>query len=432
MEKPFRIGLVGCGEMGTDLMAHFRRIRGMDLVAVCDRSPQKALSSVTQIYGEDDRARMVSRPEALSEAITGNQVAVCPEAGLLVAHDLIDLVIDASGRPSAGAEVGFAALEHGKHVVMMNVEADVTVGALLKREADRRGVIYTLGAGDEPVACAELIDFVRGMGLPVVAAGKGKNNRLDPDAVPSDHVPEGQARSINPRTLVEFIDGTKTMVEMTALANGTGLIPDRPGMHGPCAPREALSSTFCLSCDGGLLGGMGRVDYTTGPGVAPGVFVVTRIDDRRIAARLCDLKMGSGPYFVFVRPYHLTALEVPLSCGRALVHGQGDLAPRGAPVAETVGIAKRALPVGEKLESIGETSYRGWIMTVQEARTAEALPLGLLEGARVRRPIARGEIIRHSQVELDGESPLVRLRSQQDALFSAPPEEAHGKRKASL
>src|SRR5690606_31409014 len=156
----------------------------------------------------------------------------------------------------------------------MNVEADVTVGAYLKQAADRQGVVYTVGAGDEPSSCMELIEFVSAMGHTVVAAGKGKNNPLNHDATPDDLRQEAVRRNMNPRMLVEFVDGSKTMVEMAALANATGLVPDKPGMHGPAASLEDLPHVLCPIEDGGVLSRKGCVDYSIGPNVAPGVFVI--------------------------------------------------------------------------------------------------------------------------------------------------------------
>src|SRR5690606_2854041 len=214
-----------------------------------------------------------------------------------------------------------------KHLVMMNVEADVTIGAYLKHEADRLGVVYSLGAGDEPSSCMELIEFVSAMGHTVVAAGKGKNNPLNRDAMPADYEEEARRRNMNPRMLVEFVDGSKTMVEMAAIANATGLVPDVPGMHGPAATRDELSSVLCPIADGGILSKKGVVDYTIGAGVAPGVFVVAEMAHDRLRERMNDLKLGPGPYYTFFRPYHLTSLEVPLTCARVVLHGKADMVP---------------------------------------------------------------------------------------------------------
>ena len=185
---------------------------------------------------------------------------------------------------------------------MMNVEADVTIGSYLKHEAKRLGVVYSLGAGDEPSSCMELINFVTAMGHPIVAAGKGKNNPLNIDATPDQYREEALRRHMNPRMLVEFVDGSKTMVEMVAIANATGLVPDVPGMHGPAALREDLNKVLIPLEDGGVLTTRGVVDYSIGKGVAPGVFVIAEMRHPRIRERMHDLKLGAGPYYTFFRP----------------------------------------------------------------------------------------------------------------------------------
>ena len=143
------------------------------------------------------------------------------------------LSLTRQGVPEAGAELGMATLDAGKHLVMMNVEADVTIGPMMQDIAARKGLVYTVGAGDEPSSVMEMYDWVTALAYPIVAAGKGKNNAFRIDAVPDDYREEAERRNMNPRMLVEFVDGSKTMVEMCCIANATGLVPDKPGMHGP-------------------------------------------------------------------------------------------------------------------------------------------------------------------------------------------------------
>ncbi len=197
----------------------------------------------------------------------------------------------------------------------------------LSAKAAEAGVVYTLGAGDEPSSTMELVNFLRGLGYPIVAAGKGKNNAFRIDATPDAYVEEATRRNMNPRMLVEFVDGSKTMVEMVALANATGLIPDIPGMHGPSAPVDSLHKVFCPREEGGLLSRKGVVDFTVARGVAPGVFAVAEMRHPRLRERMNDLQLGEGPYYTFFRPYHLTSLEVPLSAAAAVLHGQSHMRP---------------------------------------------------------------------------------------------------------
>ena len=181
----------------------------------------------------------------MTRAIELGKIAITEDFESLATADGIDVVIDATGNPNTGALFALTAMQHGKHVVMLNVEADITIGRYLKAEARRAGVVYTGAAGDEPAATVELIGFARCLGLDIVAAGKGKNNPLRFDATPDAYQEEARARNMNARMLVEFVDGSKTMIEMTAIANATGLVPDKPGMHGPNAAIGDLADVLC-------------------------------------------------------------------------------------------------------------------------------------------------------------------------------------------
>ncbi len=267
--KPIRIGLIGSGEMGTDIVSRVAQMQGIRIGAIAERRQGAARRAVEIAYQQDGHTAEAGSDAAVTKAIEADQVAVVDSADLIINNGLIDVVIDATGVPAVGAELGLRAMEAGKHLVMMNVEADVTIGAYLKSEAERLGVTYSLGAGDEPSSCMELIEFVSAMGHTIVAAGKGKNNPLNIDAVPKDYEEEAQRRNMNVRMLVEFVDGSKTMVEMAAIANATGLVPDKPGMHGPAATREDLNKVLVPQKDGGVLSRVGVVDYSIGKGVAP-------------------------------------------------------------------------------------------------------------------------------------------------------------------
>ena len=416
--KPIRVGIIGCGEMGTDLVTQIARMKGLRVGAIADRSGRNAQEAI-RIAGHDaDHGAAVDGLPALDRAIGRGAIAITDDAHTILRSGQIDVIIDATGRPAAGAEIGLATIRQGKHLVMMNVEADVTIGAYLKREADKAGVIYTIGAGDEPTATMELINFVTALGYPVIAAGKGKNNPFNPDAVPDDYREEAMRRNMNPRMLVEFVDGSKTMVEMSCIANATGLTLDIPGMHGPEATLETLEKVLVPKADGGLLSRKGVVDYTVGKGVAPGVFVVAEMDHPRLCERMHDLKMGGkGPYYTFYRPHHLTSLEVPLSAARAVLYGEAEMFPLQRPIAEVCARAKRDLAPGELLDAIGETCYRSYALRADEAREARAWPVGLLHGGKVIAPIAKGDLITRDKVALPEDTPLMVMRREQEKMF---------------
>jgi predicted homoserine dehydrogenase-like protein len=414
--RPVRIGVIGSGEMGTDLVTQGMLMKGVEVCAISTRRPHTARSAIRIAYGDEARAAEATSASALTAAIEAGRIAITSNE-LLVADPLIDVVIDATGKPGVAADFDLMAMEHGKHLVMMNVEADVTIGCLLKQEADRLGVVYSVGAGDEPSSCMELIEFASALGYKIVSAGKGKNNPLNHDAVPDDYRDEAERRNMNPRMLVEFVDGSKTMVEMAAIANATGLVPDVPGMHGPNVDRDDMARVLIPREDGGILSRKGVVDYTVGKGVAPGVFVIVEAAHPRIVERMDDLHIGKGPYYSFFRPYHLTSLEVPLTAARIMLYGKPDMVPLPRPVAEVCALAKRDLASGETFDAIGETCYRSWTMTVGEARASRAVPVGLLEGGKVLKPVRKGELLTADNAAPDPTTRLYALRQRQDAML---------------
>jgi predicted homoserine dehydrogenase-like protein len=415
--KPIRIGVIGAGQMGTDLVVQAAHMHGLEIGAIGSRTLGRIPEAI-RIAGYDaDHGREANTQSAMTAAMEAGHLAMTEDASLVVSNPLIDVVIDATGVPAAAATSGWEALQNGKHLVMMNVEADVTIGALLKREADRQGVVYSVGGGDEPSSVMELIEFVTAMGHDVVAAGKGKNNPLNRDAVPDDYREEAERRNMNPRMLVEFVDGSKTMVEMACIANATGLVPDVPGMHGPEGGADDLARLMIPREEGGLLSQKGVVDYCVKGGLDPGVFVVAEMKHPRIQERCADLKVtGNGKYFTFIRPYHLTSLEVPLTCARIALYGRADMVPLETPVAEVCALAKKDMSPGETLDFIGETCYRSWTMRADDARAQKAVPVGLLHHAKVKAPIAKGELITYDAVEPDASSALVKLRARQDEI----------------
>lgn len=416
--RPVRVGVIGSGEMGTDLVTQGMLMRGIEICAISTRRPHTARAAIGIAYGDEAMAFEAPTASRVTEAIERKKIAVTSNE-LLVTNPLIDVVIDATGKPGVAADFDLMAMEHGKHVVMMNVEADVTIGPYLKKQADRLGVVYSVGAGDEPSSCMELIEFASALGYTIVCAGKGKNNPLNHDAVPDEYREEAERRNMNPRMLVEFVDGSKTMVEMAAIANATGLVPDLPGMHGPKVDRDDMAKVLIPREDGGILNRKGVVDYTIGKGVAPGVFVIVEATHPRVIERMDDLHVGKGPYYSFFRPYHLTSLEVPLTAARIALYGRPDMVPLPVPVAEVCAVAKRDLVAGETFDAIGETCYRSWTMTVADARSKHAVPVGLLEGGKVLKPVKKGELLTTDNAAPDPTTRLFELRRRQDEMLAA-------------
>ena len=412
---PVTVGLAGAGQMGTDIVVQLSLMPGVRLGAVSEVRHESAIDAVlmtgrgrSDIVEANSGVAIDSAIEAGKVALTGDFKALCSAA-----H--INVIIDATGNPNVGTLIALEAMKHGKHVVMLNVEADITIGRYLRQEAHKAGVVYSGAAGDEPAATIEIIGFAQSLGFDIVAAGKGKNNPLNFNATPDQYEDEARRRNMNARMLVEFVDGSKTMIEMVAVANATGLKPDVPGLHGPAVGRDELAQVLCTTADGGILNTAGVVDYSIGKGVAPGVFCVVKPRHPRITERMTDLKVGPGPCYSIFRPYHLTSLEVPLTAIRAVFTRRPDMEPVDYPVAECTAVAKRDLQPGQTLGKIGEYDYRGFAMTWEDARAARRVPLGLTEQAKVLKPIKAGEALTYDNCQPDETMVITQIRREIDA-----------------
>jgi len=328
----------------------------------------------------------------------------------------VDVIIEATGVPEIGSQAALKAIYNGKHIVMLNVETDVTVGPLLKKMADSAGVVYTVSAGDEPGAIKELYDFADAVGFNVIAVGKGKNNPLNRDATPDTLRQKAREKGVNPRMFTSFVDATNTMIELTAVSNALGFVPSRRGLIGPSAKLQDLPRLFSLKEQGGLLDKYRVVDYVMG--IAPGVFAVVNSDHPIVRETMEYVSMGEGPNYVLYRPYHLVCIETPLSAVRAFLYNEPTIAPAGAPVSETVAVAKRNLKAGEHLDGIGGYTVYGIIDTAENARNDNALPIGLINGKTVvKTNIKKGETITYDMVKLDEDSTVLQLRRLQDKFF---------------
>ena len=375
--------------MGSGLAAQIGKIPGMELVACADIDLARAENAL-KLAGIDK----IGHNSDASASIENGQGGVVDNAKAL-AELPIDIVYEATGVPWVGAEVADACIDANKHILMLNVETDVTIGQYLANKANKNDVIYSVANGDEPVACKELYDFSVDLGFEIVCVGKGKNNPLDQTANPDTCLEKATKKKMNPKMLASFEDGSKTMIEMAALANAIGLPPDRVGMNGPVSEVKDLNKTLIPSEDGGVLSGIGRVDYAFGP--APGVFSIVKSDNQTVIDEMEYLSMGAGPYYTFYRPYHLASIEAPRSVGMAIINKEPGLQPTTW-IAEVIGHAKKDLAKGDKIDGIG--GYASYGVTYPVEQSKEFVPLGLLEGAEVLEDINAGDPISKSAVQL--------------------------------
>lgn len=413
--QPIRAGLVGCGQMGSGLVHVTHRMRGMETVAIADLDPGRPIAVLRRLGIPTERIIVTNRLCEAEDALRAGAYLITEDALLLTQLELLDGIIEATGVPEMGARVAWTGIEHRKHIIMLNVETDVTIGVLLDRKARQAGCVYSVAAGDEPAVCKMLYDFARTIGFDVVCLGKGKNNPINHAVTPEMCRDEAARKGMNPKMLASFIDGTKTMVEMAAVSNATGLLPDVPGMHGPKAELDELRQILIPKTDGGILSKKGCVEYSTGR-IAPGVFAIVTTDEPEVIRNMQFVSMGEGPYYLFFRPFHLCSLETPIALAEAVLYGEATVTAESMH-AEVVSIAKRDLKAGERIGGIGSADIFNRIYTYADARRHQAIPMGIAGGGMARVDIGKGSMLTEDNFAADSATEIYRLRKMQDALL---------------
>jgi predicted homoserine dehydrogenase-like protein len=397
--------------MGRGFGYQVFRMPGLSLALVVDVDPDRIRSLFSDMGIKD--VVISTDQKVLSDAILAGKATGTTTTEFI--DDLpYDIVVEATGVPEVGAQVAYSCLQAKKDVAVLNVEMEVTIGPLLHNMAVSGGAVYTVCHGDEPIEAKALVDFARDLQFEIIAAGKGKNNPFEPLSTPDTVRERALSKRMNPKMLCSFTDGSKTMTEMVALANATGLELSKRGMYGPDATVKTLTNVFALQSDGGVLDRPGVVDYCMGD-VAPGVFVIVRSGAPYINHEMSYLAMGPGPYFALYRPFHLASIEAPLSVARAVLDRDASLFSPNL-MAEVCTMAKKQLNPGDVIDGIGGYTVRGYADIAKDARRDNLVPIGLIQGAIVQKVIKVGELISYDQVELDESSLIVQLRRKQDSL----------------
>jgi predicted homoserine dehydrogenase-like protein len=413
---PIRLGVSGAGWLGSGFVRALAYVPGIRVDLVADPDPSLAKRALVDCGFPADQILEADTPALAMDALRRGKRVVTSRYDLAAQLEAIDIVSDATPFPASGAETAYSCIQYQKDVVMVNIEADVTVGRILNQLARDAGVVYTVSSGDEPGCLMELWDFVNCLGYTPVVIGKGKNNPLNPQATPEAVAESAQKSNKDPYQVASYVDGTKTMFEMACAANATGCLPQQRSMLGPVADLSSVSQIFALKKDGGLIENTHTVDFVQGGSMTGGVFITVRVEDARIRSDLEYLKVGKGYYYTFFRPYHLWFLEAPISIARAFLHKQTTLVPLDRPVAESMATAKCALRPGDRLDTFGGYTFYGQIDTAETASGLNALPVGLAPGAVVSRPVPANQVITWDDVKLDEDLTVVKLRRQQDRL----------------
>jgi len=433
--KPIRIGQIGAGKFGTMFLAQVRLTPGMHLVGLADLNLARAKARLTEVGWPAPQIAAGS----MGEASKTGRTCITEDAMAVISHPEIEVVIEATGDPATGIRLCQAAIAHGKHIIMVNVEADALAGPLLAEQARAAGLVYSLAWGDQPALICEHVDWARTCGFEVVAAGKGTRyhpsyHRSTPDTVwdiLDKYLVIKDRSHINPKMFNSFIDGSKSGIEMTAVCNATGLVPQAGGLGFPPSSRFELAQVCKPRSDGGTLEKKGVTEVVSSVDreandvahhLAMGTYVV--VESQSPYAKQCFreyhlLPDSSGQYAALYRPTHMIGLELGVSVAAAVLRGE----PTGAPIgfhADVVATAKRALKKGERLDGEGGFLVWGRQTPAELSLTAGYLPLGLAHDVTLTADIAEGQALKWSDVALDRDAPAVKARREMEARFAPP------------
>jgi len=435
---PVRVLLIGAGKFGSMYLAQARVTPGIQIAAIADLSPRLACEALARTGWPPERYAARSLAEALGKGTT----FVTDDAAAMIAADGIDVVIDATGSPAAGIRHALACAEHGKHVVMVNVEADALAGPLLARRCEAAGVVYSLAYGDQPALICEMVDWARAAGFEVIAAGKGTKylpgyHQSTPETVWAHYgfTPEQVAAGhFNAQMFNSFLDGTKSAIEMAAVANATGLVPAPEGLQFPPCGVDDLARVLRPRAAGGHLHHSGQVEVISSlerdgrpvfRDLRWGVYVTFAPADamNRGYVERCFKEYGlvtdpSGHTTAMYKPCHLIGLELGISVASAALRRE----PTGSPSAwlgDVVATAKRDLAPGETLDGEGGYTVFGKLMPASDSLRCGGLPIGLAHQVRLKNPVQQGAAVRWQDVEIDESGETVRVRREMERLFAA-------------
>lgn len=431
--QPLRVALIGAGKFGSMFLSQARRTPGIQLVAVADLQPGRARAALTRVGWPADALHAQSLPDATRSS----RVYFTDDVLSVIASPEIEIVIDATGHAAAGIAHVLACCEHGKHIIMVNVEADALAGPMLARRASEAGIVYSLAYGDQPALICEMVDWARASGFEVIAAGKGTKylpefHTSTPDTVwpyygfTDEMVAAGD---FNAQMFNSFLDGTKSAIEMAAVSNATGLLPAPSGLHFPPCGVDDLPRVLRPRDEGGMLHHRGQVEVVSSlerdgrpvfRDLRWGVYVTLAADSDYV--RRCFKEYGlltdpSGNFAAMYKPYHLIGLELGISVASVGLRRESTGCPIGWH-GDVVATAKRDLAAGQELDGEGGYTVYGKLTPAGVSVADGYLPLGLAHKVKLKHAVSQSQPIRWQDVEFDEQAPAVRLRREMERLFS--------------
>jgi predicted homoserine dehydrogenase-like protein len=430
--KPLRVVLIGAGKFGSMYLSQARRTPGIHIVAVADLSPERAREALLDTGWPTEQIAARTPGEAIRNGTT----CIVDDAMAVIRADETEIIIDATGNPAAGIAHALACCEHGKHVVMVNVEADALAGPLLAKRAAQAGIVYSLAYGDQPALICEMVDWARAAGFEVIAAGKGTKylpayHASTPETVWGHYgltAEDARIGGMNAQMFNSFLDGTKSAIEMAAVANATGLTPATAGLAFPPCGVDDLARVLRPRDAGGQLDHAGQVEVISSlerdgrpvfRDLRWGVYVTFRAGSTYVER--CFREYGlvtddSGEYTAMYKPYHLIGLELGISVASVGLRKEPTGVARGFR-GDVVATAKRDLREGETLDGEGGYTVYGKLMPAKDSLALGGLPLGLAHRVKLTRPIASGQPVKWTDVAIDADSTAVKLRREMEATF---------------
>lgn len=411
---PVRVGMIGAGFMGRGVALQIASaVPGMRVVAIANRHLKGAKRAYAEAGMTD--VRVAETTAEIEAGIAAGHAVVTEDPLALARAAPIDAVLEVTGSIENAAHVVLEAIRHGKQIVAMNAELDGTIGPVLKRYADKAGVVFTNVDGDQPGVTLNLYRFVKGIGVTPLLCGNIKGLQ-DPYRNPTTQ--DGFARKWkqNVHMVTSFADGTKISFEQAIIANATGMRVAKRGMWGPTvAPGTPLKQAIESFPVDEILAGPGYVDYVVGAEPNPGVFVLGTHDHPLQKHYLNLYKLGAGPLYLFYVPYHLCHFEVPSTIARAVLFKDPVITPLDVPRVEVVTTAKRPLEAGEIIDGLGGYMTYGQAENAETVLAQGLLPIGLAQGCRLRRAIAKDSVLTYKDVAVPADRLCDRLRAEQDA-----------------
>lgn len=396
LDRPIQVAINGMGAMGKGLFYQCHITPGIRCAAIADIKIERAIACAEQL---SCRYRVVDDLNSLDRALAENVIAVCSDGDLLARCETVDALIESSNSISAAARFAITALEHRKHLILMNSEIDLVFGPYLMQLARKNQLVYTSCDGDQHGVLKHLIDEIQLWGFDLVMAGNIKGF-LDRYSNPLKIIPEANKRNLDYKMATAYTDGTKLCIEMALLANACGLAVTVPGMRGPRA-RDVHEVLELFDLDALWKTRQPVAEYILGAEPNGGVYVIGYCDHPYQQSMLAYYKMGNGPFYLFYRPYHLCHIEAIECIAAACLDRVSLLAPRAGFRTNVFAYAKRPLTQGHKLDGLGGFDCYGLIENVATEQADSGLPIALAENAILTRDIAQDRKIYFADVRLE-------------------------------